>query len=609
MKTRILFLFKFFLTALFVGIFGKVIFLLYNGWGRDISFSDVFNIFWHGLPLDVSFSGYLSAVLWIILLAAYWIGVNRWIFYIYFGIVALLQAVVYIVDTGLFEFWNFKLDATIFNYLDSPTEVFASVSTLYTILSIGCILLATIGLFLLFKRTLTSKSKERIAMCRLNIVQRVVGTVCHCIAGALLFLAIRGGLGVSTANPGMVYFSDKPFLNASAVNPAFNLFYSMSKIKDFSKRGQAFSEEDFSKKWIELQMNTESRGTISLIDTLRPNVLLVILEGCGRALYDAPNVMPNLKKVAAEGVEFINCYANSFRTDRGVVCTLSGFPAYPDVSVMKLTESKISHLPSIARSLSRAGYTTEFIYGGDINFTNTNGYLLSTGYNRTYSEVDFPSEERNNTKWGVHDEFAFRRTLKTIEAYPTDKPWMLTLLTLSSHEPWEVPYNRIENDEIDNAFAYLDECIGEFIQNFKKTEAWENTLVVFVPDHGLSHHLPEETMAIEKNKIPLIFSGGVIKQEADIDILCNQSDLAATLLGQLNIAHDDFIMSRDVLSMSYTNPFAINAWSQSIVWIQPDGTSVYDLNTKEVTQKVGNPSKKHVDHILTYMQSAYRLLK
>ncbi|MBO5699485.1 MAG: sulfatase-like hydrolase/transferase [Bacteroidaceae bacterium] len=609
MKTRILFLLKFFLTALFVGIMGKVVFLLYNGWGRDLSFTDVFNVFWNGLPLDVSFSGYLTAVLWIILLAAYWIGVNRWIFYFYFCFVSLLQAIVYIVDTGLFEFWNFKLDATIFNYLDSPGEVLASVSTLYSILGIGGILLTSVLLFVLFKRTLSVKGSERIGMCRLNIPQRIVGTICHCFIGGLLFLAIRGGVGVSTANPGMVYFSNKPFLNAAAVNPAFNLFYSMSKVKDFSKRGQHFSEEDFTKHWLELQMNTESRGTISLIDTLRPNVLIVILEGCGRTLYDAPNVMPNLKQVAAEGVEFLNCYANSFRTDRGVVCTLSGFPSYPDVSVMKLTESKIANLPSIARSLSREGYSTEFIYGGDINFTNTNGYLLSTGYDRTYSETDFPSEERNDSKWGVHDEYAFRRTLKTIEAYPTDKPWMLTLLTLSSHEPWEVPYNRIEADPIENAFAYLDACIGEFIKDFKQTEAWNNTLVVFVPDHGLSHKLPEETMAIEKNKIPIIFSGGVIKQACNVDILCNQSDLAATLLGQLKVPHHDFTMSRDILSMSYTNHFAINAWSQSIVWMQPDGTSVYDLNTKEVTQKVGSPSKKQIDHILTYMQSAYRLLK
>ena len=350
-------------------------------------------------------------------------------------------------------------------------------------------------------------------------------------------------------------------------------------------------------------------ATKKLINAERPNVMFVLLEGCGRSVFDASDVMPNLKKVAAEGVEFTNCFANSFRTDRGVVCTLSGYPSYPDVSIMKLTESKVANLPSIARSLQREGYTTEFLYGGDINFTNTNGYLLSTGYQRTYGEAAFPTEERNNSKWGVHDEYAFNRALKMVEQYPTDRPWMLTLLTLSSHEPWEVPYERLEAGSPDNAFAYLDECVGDFIEKIKTTEVWKNTLIVLIPDHGISHNLSEEAMTIEKNRIPLIFTGGVVSEPKKIDILCNQSDLAATLLGQLGIDHKDFPMSRDVLSTTYTYPFAINSWSQGVVWVDSWGASVYDLNTQKVVQRQDMPSAQQADHIRAYLQASYQLLK
>ena len=609
MKTRILFLLRFFLCCALIGVLAKVVFLLYNGGGHDLSFSDIVSILWHGLPLDFSFAGYLSALLWIVLLGAYWIGISRWVFYAYFCFVALLQALIYIVDTGLFSFWHFKLDATIFNYLDAPTEVLASVSTTYTLVGISSIIVVAVLIYWFISRTLPRKKAEFIERCHLNLLQRIAGTIAHILCGGLLFIIIRGGLDVSTANPGMVYFSDKSFLNAAAVNPAFNLFYSMSKVKDFTKRGQVYDEATFAKKKAALAMSTRSVQTTKFISTSRPNVLLILLEGCGRSVFDAAGVMPNLKQVAAEGVEFTNCFANSFRTDRGVVCTLSGFPSYPDVSVMKLTESKIAHLPSIARSLHREGYNTEFLYGGDINFTNTNGYLLSTGYQRTFAESHFPSEERNDSKWGVHDEFAFKRALKMIESYPAGKPWMLTLLTLSSHEPWEVPYQRLTPGTPDNAFAYLDHCIGEFITAFKQTPAWNNTLVVMIPDHGIAHNLSEDVLTIEKNRIPVIFTGGVVPQAADIDVLCNQSDLAATLLGQMDIAHEDFLMSRDVLSTTYTYPFAINAWSQSIVWVDGMGASVYDLNTEKVVQKQDLPSPQQVDHIRAYQQAAYRLLK
>ena len=608
MKIRTLLLFRFFLTSVLIGMVAKVIFLLYNGWGRELSVGDCFAILWNGLPLDLSFSGYVSAVMWFILLAGYWISIHRNVFYAYFAVASLLQGIIYIVDTGLFAFWNFKIDATIFNYLDSPVEVMASVSTLYVVVGISCILASIIGIFLLYKRTLSKESAKRLAQLRLNTTKRVIGTFVHIFFGGLLFLAIRGGLGVSTANPGMVYFSDNAFLNSAAVNPAFNLFYSLSKVKDFSERANYFSADELKDKYAALGVSTESKNTKSLLTTNYPNIVLVILEGCGTTFYNTPGVMPNLKALAAEGVEFTNCYANSFRTDRGVVCTLSGFPSYPDVSVMKLTDSKIAGLPSIARSLSREGYDTEFIYGGDINFTNTNGYLLSTGYRRTFSEADFPSEQRNDSKWGVHDEFAFVKTLQHIAEKDSVNPWMLTLLTLSSHEPWEVPYTRIPDNPITNAFAYLDHCIGDFIEKFKKLEAWKNSLVIFIPDHGNSHGLAEDIMQVEKNHIPLIMVGGALKGADVIDVVCNQSDLAATLLGQLGINHEDFSMSRDVLSETYTLPFAMNSWSQGIVMSDALGSTVYDLNTDKVSTTLNAPPASHAENIRAYLQQSYTLL-
>ena len=95
---------------------------------------------------------------------------------------------------------------------------------------------------------------------------------------------------------------------------------------------------------------------------------------------------------------------------------------------MKLP-NKCATLPSIAASLKRAGYATDFLYGGDINFTNTNGYLLSTGYDKTFGDTSFSAEERNTHNWGVTDRITFNRLLEMINKKPLGKPWHTAFLT------------------------------------------------------------------------------------------------------------------------------------------------------------------------------------
>jgi phosphoglycerol transferase MdoB-like AlkP superfamily enzyme len=171
-----------------------------------------------------------------------------------------------------------------------------------------------------------------------------------------------------------------------------------------------------------------------------------------------------------------------------------------------------------------------------------------------------------------------------------------------------VPYTRILDNPVTNAFAYLDHCIGDFITKFKQTEAWDNSLVIFIPDHGNSHGLAEDIMQVEKNHVPLIMVGGALKGAEVIDVVCNQSDLAATLLGQLGIHHEDFRMSRDVLSETYTLPFAMNSWSQGIVMTDATGSTVYDLNTDKVSTTLNAPPASHTESIRAYLQQSYTLL-
>ena len=292
-----------------------------------------------------------------------------------------------------------------------------------------------------------------------------------------------------------------------------------------------------------------------------------------------------------------------------MVCTLSGCPAFPDLSVMKLP-ALCDRLPSIASSLKRAGYTTSFLYGGDINFTNTHGYLQSTGYERINGEEAFPASVRHTHNWGVTDRITFDTLYQRIIRMPEHQPWHMGFLTLASHEPWGVPYNRLKHDPVANSMAYLDDCIGRFISRLRQTKAWEHTLIVFLPDHGISYPEGIQETDERRNHIPIIWTGGAISRHREIHTLCNQTDLAATLLGQLGITHRDFPLSRDVLSSTYTHPSAVHVWPEGISWKDATGFSALNILAKPAEPIVEHPhhSPQRVQAVKAFLQTAYDYL-
>lgn len=332
------------------------------------------------------------------------------------------------------------------------------------------------------------------------------------------------------------------------------------------------------------------------------------MESCGGRVVGCTEgntqTTPHLDQLAKEGVFFSRCYANSFRTDRGTICTFSGYPAFPDASVMKMP-AKSRALPSIAGHLRRAGYSTEFLYGGDKNFTNMNSYFLATGYDRVLGDIDFPAEHRTTSSWGIVDHLMLQMLQANIADEPEGRPWMKTLLTLSSHEPWEVPHQALA-DPILNAFHYLDKSLGDFIAEFRQTKAWDNTLVIILPDHGTTWPADINEYDTRKYHIPLIWTGGAIRQPRVVDRLCNQTDLAATLLGQMGIAHDEFRFSRDVLSTTYRYPFAVHTWPEGSVFIDHTGHTIYEIATRNAAKTTPDPKGDRLRKAKALLQIAYR---
>lgn len=601
MKKRILYIITLFFTLLLLFVSQKPLFMLYNdAVGKDAVWSDFFQVMLHGASLDATTAGYLTALPLLFIIISIWlkkVSLRKYLIP-YYIIASLLVAITFVVDMGLYPFWGFKLDASVFLYLDSPEEAMASVSAGFVAIRV----LAMVLLAALYAWILTKITPQKLEVVK----KKVSGTGVMLLLTGFLFIIIRGGVTESTSNVGQAYFSNNQFLNHSAVNPCFSLLSSMGKSKDFASEFDFFAEEERASLFDGLYPVTDGDSIVEVLNTKKPNVLLIMMEGFGGVFIEPlgglSDVAPNLNRLSQEGVFFTNCYANSFRTDRGTVCTLSGYLGLPTASVMKIP-AKSRTLPAISEELVKAGYQTDFLYGGDINFTNMKSYLLSKGYQKLTADTDFSLAEQASNVWGVNDDITADWLLSQLKERK-EGPWFTTYLTLSSHEPFDVPYNRLE-EKIPNAFAYTDECLGKLIDGLKQSEVWEDLLIVCIPDHGFCYPQGSVDRGGEYSKIPMLWLGGAVKQPMKVDKIMNQADMAATLLAQLGLDHSMFTFSRNVLGSDYTYPFAFHTSGSTFTFRDSTGVSAYDTKANTISYEEPSPSEDRLKRGKAILQSVY----
>ena len=606
MKKRLIYLIKIYLITIIIFVMAKVVFMVANYEGHPFGMGDMWDVVRHGLGLDLSTGIYIVFIPFLVTMVSVWWRPKGLEIFLkkYYLVIAAAMMLAFTADTSLYPFWGFKLDASCLQYLGTPTEAMASVSGWYMAVRIVVVIAGAYLLYRIYEGVKGVKEVKEVKGVKgqYSVAGKVKETVFYAVCIPLLVIGVRGGLDESTTNIGQVYFSENQFLNHSAVNPVFSFFASMEKTAS-NHITYHFMDDKQCEQLIATWFDTRSIGCDTLLNTQRPNIIIILLEGCGGEFTEIggrTDITPNLNRLAHEGVYFTNCYGNTWRTDRGTVCTWSGFPSFPTMSVMKMP-SKTRRLPNIAKTLRQErGYQTSYLYGGDINFTNMRSYLMSGGFQTLVWKKDYSLEEQNSAQWGVRDDITCKTLLEMTQK--AKEPFLIGYSTLSSHEPWDVPVRKFEDEKL-NAFHYLDACIGDFVEALKKTEVWERTLVVMLPDHGIPYNGLDETTPL-KNHIPMIWVGGAVKAPIEIDKVCNQTDLAATLLGQLGLKHDDFRFSRDVLSETYREPFAINTYDDGYSVYDSTGFVNYDFIGEKIVKSEGGQVPQLMEKAKAVLQAA-----
>ncbi|HET7551716.1 MAG TPA: sulfatase-like hydrolase/transferase [Gemmatimonadaceae bacterium] len=622
MRARLSFLVRYYLFWVVLFAAARLLFMLYyHSRTAALGASLALGAMLHGLRMDLSAAGYLTAIPALLLTVSAWSPLDsvRRLIAVYSWVAIAVVSLLTVGDLGIFEAWGFRLDATPLQFVRTPHEMLISTESA-PILPLALILLSfTLVAALLFRFAVRPAAGNDAAATRGGraFTRGIADCAVMLLATALLVIPIRGGLQWTPLNQSSVYFSSNEFANQAALNVEWNfvrsLTYSRKAPESNPYTGVSASE---ARSVVDSLVAIGSGRPASLLRISRPNVILLIWESLtakvvGR-LGGVSGVTPSLDSLSHQGILFDSLYASGDRSAQGLVAILSGFPTLPHVQIMN-TPNKAATLPSLSGGFDDAGYTTSFYYGGELAFANIKAYLINSHFDRIIGEAAFAKSDRNS-KWGAHDHVVLGRLLSDVPGLP--RPFFTTIFTLSSHEPFEIPTApRFPGSDIERKFlsahAYTDRSVGDFIRAAQREPWWDSTLVVIVGDHG--HPLPrvhpgDGEQASARYHIPMLWLGGALAvRDTVVHRIGSQTDIAPTLLDQLHFASDDFRWGRDLFASGADGAsFAYFSYLDGFGFVDQRGRLVYDAIGGRVTQRAGRAGPPEVRAGLSWLRGAYQ---
>ncbi|RZL45715.1 MAG: alkaline phosphatase family protein [Pedobacter sp.] len=582
---------------------------------RDIPFAEKLSTFYHALRLDLSITAYLAVIPLLVFIFYYFskkLSVNFKWSSVYNRVLIVVFSILSVVNFNIYREWGSKVNARALSFaFDTPNEAFASSASSPILLSafILIILIGT-GIYLDFLI-----NKKQISFIKTPIW---IKTIIAILLLGINFLLIRGGIGVAPNNQSMAYFSKYEILNHASLNTEWNLISSILSSKKTNKNPYLYFDIATAEQQVAELYRVEKDTTISILTTSRPNIVIFILESftsdLTKTLGNENGITPNFDSLINKGLLFTKIYAAGNRTDKGLIGTLTGFPTLGTGSIVKWPE-KMNKIPAISQKLFQNNYQTSFFYGGESEFDNYKAFILSHNYQKLIDKNSFDQKDMNS-KWGAYDGLVFNKQLKELNG--AKQPFFSTILSLTNHEPFELPTTpKFGDGETISKFKstayYTDSCINSYLSIAKKQSWYKNTLFIFVADHG--HLYPKNKFDVfqpERYHIPLLFYGDVIKDEfkgEKLEQTGSQQDVAATLLAQLNIPHQDFLWSKNLLN-PYTKHFAFFTWDNGLGFVNDTHCVTFDNIGKNILYN-NNPNdipktNQNLSLGKSYLQTVYQ---
>lgn len=246
------------------------------------------------------------------------------------------------------------------------------------------------------------------------------------------------------------------------------------------------------------------------------NVLVIHAESMQTNLIDlefnGKAVVPNLKRIASEGMYFSNYYSQvsvGTSSDSELTFNTSLMPTQSGTAFVSYFDRTYNAIPKL---MSEKGYYTFSMHANNADFWNRRNMYEHFGYQKFYSKEDYTVEKENIVGLGLSDKEFFRQSVEKLKKIDEkNEKWYGLMIMLSNHTPFsdiekygeysvsmmetvtredgtteEVVHPYMEDTKLGNYFKsahYADEALGELFEQLENKGLLDNTVVVIYGDH------------------------------------------------------------------------------------------------------------------------------
>lgn len=473
----------------------------------------------------------------------------KWYFIIALSVCLFICA----ADIPYFKQFATHLNKDAFTWGSSPGFVFKLVFSSFSYWGF-LLLFFLLSVFIYFRvsaiiRTVVFPS------ARLN---KLAATGIFLMLALFTFIGARGRTALkSPIKTGTAFFSEYAFFNQLGLNPCFVFFNSLKQEREWPFLSAAFSDTELNAnlKRISIQpskiVSPFERDYAFDEAPKKFNVVVVVMESMSMTkmgYYNCKHLTNCFDTLVKQGVFFDHFFSSGIHTFNGLFSVETGFPAIMNIHPLNTYTNK--SFKGISYWLKQNGYSTNFFTCHDGQFDNMEGFMKFNQFDQFYSQDDYPTDKVVSSL-GVPDHYLFDFALEKMTALNgTRTPFLSYILTSSDHGPWvvptDIPFKPTASDEHDRSTQYADWSIGYFIEKAKKCNWFNNTLFVFVADHGVNYG-HTYAMPLSYNHIPCLFYMPSQLKHDTISSLGGQIDILPTILSFLKMPFKNTSMGIDLM--------------------------------------------------------------
>tara|TARA_B100000686_G_scaffold355370_1_gene473742 strand:- start:1527 stop:3398 length:1872 start_codon:yes stop_codon:yes gene_type:complete len=325
----------------------------------------------------------------------------------------------------------------------------------------------------------------------------------------------------------------------------------------------------YSKQEIEQVIKPEKNYSNKNNDSIKPNVIIFILESMGREYWGSLNrerKIPNYKgytpfldSLSKHSLIFTNFFSNSRKSIHGMSAILAGIPSFETA----YTSSAYSNQPieSIVSVVNSLGYDSSFFHGAPNGSMGFLGFSKTLGFNNYYGKDEYNNDDDFDGYWGIWDEPFLNYTKNIIDK--KKEPFFATVFTLTSHEPYIIPQKY--EDKFEGGFLpmhktvrYTDFSIKKFFDRAKTQPWFDNTIFLFTADHGNQTYYDYYKKIINRfaNPLMIYWPKGTLKGVSDQ--LSHHMDIYPTLVDLIGYDKSFRSWGQSLVSENQDEPYVIN---------------------------------------------------